>query len=297
MSPAAPARVGELPGPYRKTPGILQEMARAKPLHIRVFHWRAEEAKPLLTVLKAAGYSVDYKEPVASYREVRLSPPAAIVIDLSRLPSHGREVAVFLRGSKASRHIPIVFVGGEPEKIEGVRRVLPDAVYTPVSRLRSALRSAIAKPPENPLKPAQMKDRWGARTTAQKLGIAKGSRVFVVDPPSDYERAIGELPEGAYYEEESSEAFSDNACKIALWFVHGIAEFQPALPRMRALAARGRLWILWRKSKPDGLNGNVIRAGAIDVGLVDYKICSINDTWSAMVFAVKKAPLSRTKTS
>ena len=251
---------------------------------VRLFHWRAEEAKPLLTLLEAAGYSVDYKEPVSSYREVRLSPPDAIVIDLSRLPSHGREIAVFLRGSKATRHIPIVFVGGEPEKIEGVRRVLPDATYTPVSRLRSALRSAIANPPENPLKPAQMMDRWGTRTTAQKLGIAAHSRVFVIDPPNGYERAIGDLPEGACFKEESAED-----CKVALWFVHGIAEFQAALPRMRALAARSRLWILWRKSKQDGLNGNIIRSGTIDVGLVDYKICSINQTWSAMVFAIKKA--------
>ena len=44
---------------------------------VRLFHWKAEEAKPLLTLLKAAGYSVDYKEPVSSYREVRLSPPDA----------------------------------------------------------------------------------------------------------------------------------------------------------------------------------------------------------------------------
>jgi hypothetical protein len=282
---------------------------------VRLFHWRAEEAKPLLTVLKAAGYSVDYdartgparpsrrpatgdgsaeprsvvrassfKEPDSSYREVRARPPDAIVIDLSRLPSHGREVAVFLRGSKATRHVPIVFVGGEPEKIDSVRRVLPDAVYTPVSRLRSALRSAIANPPADPLKPAQTMGRWGSRTTAQKLGIAKGARVFVIDPPSGYARAIGELPEGACFEEESA-----GGCALALWFVHGIAEFHAALPRMRTLAAHARLWILWRKSKQDGLNGNVIRAGAIDVGLVDYKICSINETWSAMVFAVKKA--------
>ncbi len=261
-------------------------MASIRLFHVRLFHWRSEEAKPLLTVLKAAGYSVDYKEPVSSYREVRLSPPDAIVIDLSRLPSHGREVAVFLRGSKATRHIPIVFVGRRTGKIEYVRRVLPDAVYTPVSRLRSALRSAIANPPVDPLKPAQMMERWGARTTAQKLGVAKGARVFVIDPPAGYARAIGELPEGASFEEESADA-----CALALWFIHGIAEFQAGLSRMRTLAAHARLWILWRKSKQDGLNGNIIRAGAIDVGLVDYKICSINETWSAMVFAVKKAPL------
>src|SRR5580658_2705896 len=134
-------------------------MARDRSFRIRLFHWRAEEAKPLLTLLKAAGYSVDYKEPVSSYREVRSSPPDAIVIDLSRLPSQGREVAVFLRGSKATRNVPIVFVGGEPDKIERVRRVLPDAAYTSASRLRSTLRAAIANPPADPVKPAQMMDR------------------------------------------------------------------------------------------------------------------------------------------
>ena len=108
--------------------------------------------------------------------------------------------------------------------------------------------------------------------------------LFVVDPPSGYARTIGDLPEGASFEEESP-----TDCAVSLWFVHGIAEFHSGLPRMRTLAAHARLWILWRKSKQDGLNGNVIRAGAIDVGLVDYKICSINETWSAMVFALKKA--------
>jgi NarL family two-component system response regulator YdfI len=176
-------------------------------------------------------------------------------------------------------HVASIFA-----KIEGVRRVLPDAVYTPMSRLRTALRSAIANPPADPLKPAQMMERWGSRTTAQKLGIAKNSRVFVIDPPSGYARAVGELPGGASFEEESADG-----CALALWFVHGIAEFHAALPRMRTLASRSRLWILWRKSRQDGLNGNLIRSGAIDVGLVDYKICSINETWSAMVFAVKKA--------
>src|ERR1700722_17654917 len=124
-------------------------------------HWRAEEDKPLLTVLKAAGHSVEYRERMASYREVRDKPPDAIVIDLSRLPSHGRELAVFFRGAKSTRFVPIVFVGGEPEKVAGVQRVLPDAVYTPASRLRGALSKALANPPVNPLKPAQMMDRWG----------------------------------------------------------------------------------------------------------------------------------------
>ncbi len=62
-----------------------------------LFHWKAEEAKPLMTVLQAAGFSVDYHERMAGYREVRdhPKPPDAIVIDLSRMPSHGRELGIF----------------------------------------------------------------------------------------------------------------------------------------------------------------------------------------------------------
>jgi len=248
-----------------------------------LFHWNAGEARPLLTVLQAAGHSVELRGQMASYREVRDRPPEAIVIDLSRLPSHGRELAVFFRGSKATRHVPIVFVDGEAEKVERIRKLLPDAVYASASRLPSALRSALRSPPTNPVKPAQMMNRWGDRTTAQKLGIAKGSRVAVIDPPSGYRQAVGDLPEGASFEEQSAEG-----CAVALWFFHGVPEFHAALPRMRRLAAHTRLWIVWRKNKRDGLDGNLIRAGCAEVGLVDYKICSLNDTWSGMVFAVRK---------
>jgi hypothetical protein len=249
---------------------------------LRIFHWKAEEAAPLISTLKAAGHTVEYQEQVASYREARKSPPDAFVIDLSRLPSHGREVAIFLRSSKATRHVPTVFVGGEPEKVEGVRRLLPDASYTSPGRLVAALRRV--KPLADPIRPAQMMDRYAGRTTAQKLGIGKDTRVAVVDPPANYANAIGKLPEGAWFEEESAED-----CKVTLWFAHDPAGFQAALPEMRKVAAKSRLWILWRKAKKDGLDGNVVRQGCIDVGLVDYKICSVNETWSAMVFAVKKA--------
>jgi CheY-like chemotaxis protein len=282
---------------------------------ICVFHWNAEEARSLLTVLEAAGHSVEHHGRMASYREVRANPPEAIVIDLSRLPSHGRELAIFFRGSKSTRHIPIVFVGGEAEKVDRIRKLLPDAAYATLARVRGVLKSALANPPANPVKAAQMMDRWGHRTTAQKLGIAKDSRVAVIDPPSGYAQAVGDLPQGACFDEETTEG-----CPVSLWFVHGVPEFHAALPRMRKLAAHSRLWILWRKNKRartgparpsgsqrahedsvepgsvvrakdngDGLDGNLIRAGCVAVGLVDYKICSVDDDWSGMVFAVKKA--------
>jgi hypothetical protein len=56
---------------------------------------------------------------------------------------------------------------------------------------------------------------------------------------------------------------------------------------MRKLAARTKLWILWRKGS--SVTQPFLRESAAEVGLVDYKICSVDATWSAMLFARRKA--------
>jgi CheY-like chemotaxis protein len=251
---------------------------------IRLIHWKAGEAAPLLEALRAAGYVVDYDEDVASegFRAIRTSPPDAFAIDLSRLPAQGREVATFFRRQKATRHIPIVFVGGAPEKVEATRKVLPDAVYTVPGRLRSALRAALAIRPTNPVVPTQMMERYASRSAAQKLGIREGTAAALIDPPRNYASVIGGLPVGAALEEGPAAG-----CPVTLWFVHDGAECREALPGMRKLAARTKFWILWRKGS--GVTQQFLRESAAAVGLVDYKICSVDATWSAMLFARRKA--------
>src|ERR1035441_6463395 len=135
---------------------------------VRLIHWKASEAAALLAALRTGGHVVDYDEKVASdgFRSIRESPPDVFAIDLSRLPSHGREVAAFFRGRKATRHIPIVFVGGAPEKAAAIRKLLPDAVYTAPGRLRSALRAAFANRPASPVVPAQMQAPHACRNPA-----------------------------------------------------------------------------------------------------------------------------------
>ena len=63
--------------------------------------------------------------------------------------------------------------------------------------------------------------------------------------------------------------------------------------RWRERAAKTKLWIVYPKAqakrKPDtGLTQFLIREGALAVGLVDYKICSVNETWTALLFTLKK---------
>jgi CheY-like chemotaxis protein len=251
---------------------------------IRLVHWNAAEAAALQAALRAAGNAVDYDEKLDSggFRTIRASPPDAFVIDLSRLPSHGREVATFVRGQKATRHIPIVFVGGAPEKVQAIRRLLPDAVYTAPGRLRSALRAALTNRLASPVVPAQMMARYASRSAAQKLGIREGSTAALIDPPRNYAGVIGGLPDAASLDETPTAS-----CPVTLWFVRDAAACREALPGMRKLAARTKLWILWRKGSD--VTQPFLRESAAAVGLVDYKICSVDAAWSAMLFARRMA--------
>lgn len=255
---------------------------------IRVVHWNASEAAPLLATLRSAGHETDYDEKLDGkvFRAIRQSPPDVFVIDLTRLPSHGREIATALRGFKATRHVPIVFAGGVAEKVEAIRRELPDALYTDSARVRSAVRKALANPPANPVVPTQMMDRYATRTAAQKLGIVEGSRVALFDPPREYAKAIGQVPAGVTFEEAPGEP-----CPVTLWFVRDPDAYRSGLRRMRNLAAHTRFWALWPKRtarKDSSVNEQLLRDAALAVGLVDYKVCAVNETWSGLAFARKK---------
>ena len=254
---------------------------------VRLFHWKAEETKAFIEPLRAAGHHVAYDEKIAPglLSQIRRSPPDAFVIVLSRLPSHGREVATFLRGSPATRHLPIVFVDGDPEKVEAIRQLIPDATYTSRARLSATIAKAIAHPPAAPVVPVQMMDRYGTRTTAQKLGIKEGCRVALLDAPRDYAAVLGPLPDGVELCEDPSKV-----CAVTLWFVEDAGIYRSTLPRMRRLAAQTKLWVIWPKGgQKTGITQQLIRNSALAVGLVDYKICSVSGRWSAIAFAKKKS--------
>jgi hypothetical protein len=253
---------------------------------VRLFHWRAEEAKPVIALLRAAGYTVEYPGDKANgnWRSLRENPPLAAIIDLTRLPSHGRYVAAEMRATKSLRHIPIVFLDGDPGKVERIRKELPDAVYTSRGRLMAALKRV--KPLADPVTPPRMMNRTD-RTAAEKLGIKAGARVAVIDPPADYVRVLGKLPKDVSIEEDP-----DGPLPLTLWFVREPEGYLAGLGPMRKLAGASRIWIVYPKQQGrkagSGLTQGLIREAALSVGLVDYKVCSVNEVWTGLLFTLKK---------
>lgn len=124
---------------------------------VRLVHWNAQEAVGRADALRALGYEVDAR-PVtpAALRSLGREAPDALVVDLSRLPSQGRDVAIVVRRSRAGRHVPIVFAGGAADKAARVRETLPDALFSAWERIGPTLRATLAEPVRDPVVPARV---------------------------------------------------------------------------------------------------------------------------------------------
>jgi hypothetical protein len=112
-------------------------MAKPKP-SLRLIHWHDAEAEELAAPLRAAGWAVTLGLPT-KLSELKEKPPAAVVVSLRRLPSHGREAADAVWSTKWGRAIPIVFCDGAAEKVGPLRAKFPAATFTTFAELPGVL--------------------------------------------------------------------------------------------------------------------------------------------------------------
>jgi CheY-like chemotaxis protein len=255
---------------------------------IRLVHWNEKEAAQRASRLTDAGYEIEYDMPIGPelLRALGQKPPAAVVIDLSRLPSQGRDVALAIRRAKSTRNVPIVFVEGDLQKLARIRVLLPDAVYTSWDGIRSDLEAAIAHPPANPVVPKSSLEGYSGTPLAKKLGIKENTSVALIGAPEDFRDTLGDLPAGVHLCSDLR-----GHCDVTIWFTRSAEELRKGMPRMTARAATAPLWIAWPK-KASGidtdLSERLVRANGLAAGLVDYKICAIDATWSGLLFTRRR---------
>jgi DNA-binding response OmpR family regulator len=98
---------------------------------ILLVHWNIAEAEEHAAQLQLDGWEVEIESEDGrrGYRRIKSDLRDAVVIYLSRLPFHGRELGRSLREVKATRGLPIVFVDGMQEAVEEARNKVPDALF------------------------------------------------------------------------------------------------------------------------------------------------------------------------
>lgn len=127
---------------------------------------------------------------------------------------------------------------------------------------------------------------YSHRSLVDKLGIKAGHRIAIVEAPAGFPATLGALPAGVHRARALRGAIDVIVC-FAL-------EAAPLARRMatvkRVLTPAGMLWLCWPKksSAIEGdLDGNMVRDIGLAAGLVDVKVCAIDNDWSGLKFVYR----------
>ena len=120
----------------------------------------------------------------------------------------------------------------------------------------------------------------------QKLGIKPGARLALVRAPVGFERALNPLPDGVRLRTQAR-----GAQDVVLFFATRRAELERRFDGFaRAIAPAGGLWIAWPKRTAcvaTDLREGIVRELGLAHGLVDNKVCAVDDTWSGLRFVFR----------
>jgi hypothetical protein len=121
---------------------------------------------------------------------------------------------------------------------------------------------------------------------AKKLGVKEGQRFAILGAPKGYRKTLGVLPPRVAV----SAKLIDGMDLIQI-FVTREEDLKKLLPASKGvMKPAGAVWVSWRKH-PSGiqneLRSSTVRQIGLESGLVDVKVCSIDDTWSGLKFVIR----------
>jgi len=124
---------------------------------------------------------------------------------------------------------------------------------------------------------------YSGKPLLQKLGIKRGDVLAFLNAPDDYGNLLGKLPDGTIV---------TRGLKGKLDFIQVFAtekaNLERELPRLEArLKQGGMIWVSWPKAASrlqTDLSDAVVREVGLKNGLVDVKVCAVDDSWSALKF-------------
>ncbi|HEY8431607.1 MAG TPA: hypothetical protein VIL20_24675 [Sandaracinaceae bacterium] len=119
----------------------------------------------------------------------------------------------------------------------------------------------------------------------KKLGIREGARVALLRAPEGFDAVLGALPPGVRLQRDLR---GSAPIDVALLFATARADLEARFAKARdRIAKNGGLWVCWPKKSagvPSDLTEDVTRAVGLAAGLVDNKVCAVDETWSGLRF-------------
>jgi hypothetical protein len=159
----------------------------------------------------------------------------------------------------------------------------------PRTKTRTAAKPKTAGPePKGKARGAKPPAGYSGTPLPKKLGIHPDSRVGLIGAPTNLEQLLVPLPLGATLLRSAR-----GSCDLFLWFPRDARELGTHM-RMRAeRLGKDGIWICWPK-KASGmatdLSENLIRDTGLAAGLVDFKVCAVDVTYSGLKFTYRKSP-------
>jgi hypothetical protein len=127
---------------------------------------------------------------------------------------------------------------------------------------------------------------YSSTPLVKKLGIKEESRIAFVNAPKDFHTYLGPLPDGA----EIVERLTKPLDIILLFVMNERALAKDFTKLAEKLATNGMIWVAWPK-KSSGVATDLaferVQHIGLDAGLVDVKICAIDETWSGLKFVFR----------
>ena len=128
---------------------------------------------------------------------------------------------------------------------------------------------------------------YSATPLVRKLGFAPGMRVHFTNAPGHFVGLVGELPDGVRVLKRAAPELD-----LAMLFVTRRSALARGLQTLQTtLQPAGMIWVAWPKhaSKvPTDITEDVVREIALPRGLVDVKVCAIDEVWSGLKLVIRK---------
>jgi hypothetical protein len=121
----------------------------------------------------------------------------------------------------------------------------------------------------------------------KKLGLKPGDRIQLLGEPPQTRALLAPLPDGVAFVEGDARELD-----VIHVFSTSKEELGKALPGLAGrIKPNGMIWVSWPKKSsgvPSTLTEDVIRAIALPLGLVDVKVCAVDDIWSGLRLVIRK---------